>query len=78
MTTEQEHLITLLFIKRGGWQAVVDAWLFSDANLTAEEDAAIDAWMNSEQSKPHNLQVVKDAQYPYITAEITLDLPDKD
>jgi len=73
MTKDQEHLVTLLFIKRGGWQAVVDAWLYSDSTLSVEEDEAIDAWMNSDQSKPHNLQVVNDTPHPYITVEIDLD-----
>lgn len=73
MTSEQEQILTFLFVKLGGWQAVVDAWLFSDESLSTEEFETVEAWMNSEQLKPLNLQVVKDAQYPYITAEIDLD-----
>jgi len=79
MTTEQEHLITLLFVKYGGFQEVVDMWLYSDVILSTYEHEAIDAWLADEQKpKPYNIKRVDDPEYPFLIAEITLDTPEKD
>ena len=73
MTEEQDQLITFLFIKHGGFEAVVDMWLYDEEALSYVERAAVEAWLSTEQGKPHNLQWVKDVKHPYLTVEIDLD-----
>jgi len=79
MTNEQEQLITLLFIKHGGFEEVVDIWLFSDNKFSDQERNAVTAYLEDDKCvRPHNLQLVKDSQYPYITAEISLETDETD
>lgn len=79
MTEEQEQLITLLFIKFGGFREVVDTWLYADDKFSTAELDAVNAWLADEQTKkPNNVQLVKDAQYPYLAVEFTLDIEEKD
>jgi phage-related protein len=77
MTKDQDHIITLLFIKYGGFEAVVDTWLYSDSRLTAEEKDAVDAWLSSNQTKPNKLQFLKNGDYPYLAAEISINIDEK-
>lgn len=79
MTLDQEHLITLLLVKHGGFQNLVDTWLYADDKLSTEELDTVNAWLGDEQSaKPHNLSVHNKDTYTYLTAEIELENPEKD
>lgn len=83
MTPDQEQLVTMLFIKHGGRDKVVDSWLFGDANgdlvLTQIEVDAVDAWLSSpKHTKSNRLKVVKEANFKFLTTEIALNMLDKD
>ncbi len=78
MTNEQEQLITLLFVKHGGFKAVVDMWLYSDSDLNETEMDAIDAWLSNEHTKPNKLKLLKNGQYRCLTAEISINSTEKD
>jgi len=51
MTLEQDHLITLLRIKYGDIDVVTGMWLYNDPELSPEELAAVDAWLNSDEKE---------------------------
>lgn len=78
MAEYDEKIITFLFVKHGGWQAVVDLWLYSSETLTLTEFMAVEEWMKSDQAKPHNLQLVTEGPYPHVTLDIELEIPEKD
>lgn len=71
MTNDQEHLVTLLFIKYGGFREVVDTWLYADDKLSTDELEAMNAWLAIEQN--HRMELVKESKYQYVTVEIDLD-----
>ena len=75
MTTEQEHLITLLFVKYGGYQAVVDTWLFEDDKFSTEELEAVNVWLEDKQApKPLNLTVEGSGDMRFISLDFPLDI----
>ena len=77
MTKNQDHLITLLFVKYGSWQAVVDEWLTLDNNLSADEFEAVGAWLATEQKDtPMNATAHTEDGARYVTVEFPLDDPD--
>ena len=77
MTENQEQLITLLFVKFGGFREVVDTWLYADDKFSTEELDAVNAWLADEQAdKPLNVTVHNKSDYQYLTVEIPLDPSD--
>lgn len=77
MTENQKHLITLLFVKYGGFRNVVDMWLYDDDKFSTEEKDAVDAWLADEQApKPLNVTVHTRENSKYLTVEIPLDPSD--
>ena len=75
MTTDQEHLITLLFVKFGGFREVVDTWLYADDEFSAEELDAVNEWLHDEQlPKPMNLTIKGDGDTRFISLEFPLDI----
>jgi len=75
MTPEQEHLMTLLLIKHGGFESVMDIWLFQDEVLSIEEQTAVDAFLSTDCTieKPYDVEYVDDTEFPYLSVNITLD-----
>ena len=74
MTTDQEHLVTLLHIKFGGFRELVDTWLYADDEFSAEELDAVNTWLHDEKKpKPMNLTVEGDGDGRFISLEFPLD-----
>lgn len=71
MTTEQEHLITMLLIKHGGFRELVDTWLYEDDVFSLEELDAVNVWLHDEQiPKPMDLILEDNDGIPFISLEI--------
>lgn len=74
MTKDQEHLVTLLIVKHGGFSGMVDKWLYDDANLTEAEADAIDAWLATDQiKKPLNASCKTEDGDRFVTLDFPLD-----
>ena len=75
MTKDQEHIVTMLFIKHGGFEAMVDLWLYATDEFTQVELEAVDAWLACEQTpKPHNLRIEKDGDVQFVSMDFPLNI----
>lgn len=75
MTKDQEHIVTMLLIKHGGFEAMVDFWLYSSDTFSQTELEAVDAWLACEQAyKPHNLKIEKDGDVQFVSMDFPLNI----
>ena len=77
MTKDQEQIITFLFVKYGGWQALVDMWLYDDHRFTSPEMEAVEAWLATEQASELGI-TGHNEPYKYVSVKISLEVPEKD
>jgi len=81
MTNEDSQIVTMLCLKYGGWEGLLDMWLYSDEALSPDEVAAVDAWLATEQVLDLGITLrdtSKAKGYKYLSAEIAIKLPKKD
>ena len=79
MTKDQEHLVTMLFIKYGGFEKVVDLWLYTDDRLSESEMEAVEKFLEDDrQNKPLDAKLQNTEAYPYISLKLMINSSEKD
>jgi len=74
MTTDQDHIVTMLLIKHGGFANLVDLWLYANENLSKDEIEAVSQFLEDDrQAKPHDAKLKNSDEYPYITFKLRLE-----
>lgn len=79
MTPEEiQQAMTMLVLKFGSIEDVIDMSMDFDERLSAEDLDIITRWLVSSEEKPYNLRLENPNEYSYIVAEIPINLGEED